>query len=69
MVLRVRSGLRYPPRLTAHAIVSEAPFVMFYLPRTARAVQRRKPRIALGSALVVAGAVARLRAASAEPLS
>jgi hypothetical protein len=33
-----------------------------------RAVQRRRPRIAAGSALVVAGAVARLRAASAEPL-
>ena len=46
----------------------EAPFAVFYGLRVPRAVQRRRPRIAAGSALVVAGAVARLRAASAEPL-
>jgi hypothetical protein len=33
-----------------------------------RAVQRRRPRIAAGSALTAAGSLARLRAASAEPL-
>jgi hypothetical protein len=42
--------------------------VVFYALRAARAVQRRRPRTAVGSALVVAGSVARLRAASAEPL-
>jgi hypothetical protein len=68
MILRVRSGLRNPRRLTVLAIAGEAPTAVFYVPRAARAVQRRKPRIAVGSALVVAGAVARLRAASAEPL-
>jgi hypothetical protein len=36
--------------------------------RLARSVQRRRPRIAAGSALVVAGSAARLRAAAAEPL-
>jgi hypothetical protein len=41
---------------------------VFTVLRAARAVQRRKPRIAAGSALIVAGWVARLRAASAEPL-
>ncbi len=64
----VRSGLRYPRRLTAGTIAGEAPAVVFYGARVARAVQRRRPRIAAGSALVAAGAVARLRAASAEPL-
>ena len=49
-------------------IATEAPDVMFYALRVARAGQRRRPRIAVGSALVVAGSVARLRAASAEPL-
>jgi hypothetical protein len=68
MVFGVRSGLRYPRRLTVLAIAGEAPAVMFYGLRVARAVQRRRPRIAVGSALVAAGAVARLRAASAEPL-
>jgi hypothetical protein len=68
MVLRVRSGLRNPRQLTVLAIANEAPTVVFYVPRVARAVQRRRPRIAAGSALVVAGSVARLRAASAEPL-
>jgi hypothetical protein len=68
MVVGVRSGLRQPRRLTALAITGEAPAVAFYALRVARAVQRRRPRIAVGSALVVAGSVARLRAASAEPL-
>ena len=68
MVLGVRSGLRHPRRLTVLAIADEAPITGFYVLRVPRAVQRRRPRIAVGSALVVAGSVARLRAASAEPL-
>jgi hypothetical protein len=68
MVLHVRSGLRTPQRLTVPAIVGEASSAVFYVPRAARAVQQRKPRLAVGSLLVVAGSVARLRAASAEPL-
>ena len=68
MVLGVWWGLRHPRRLTVLAIAGEAPFAVFYGLRVPRAVQRRRPRIAAGSALVVAGAVARLRAASAEPL-
>ena len=68
MVTGVRPGLRHPQRLTVLAIAGEAPAVVFYVLRVARAVQRRKPRIAAGSALVVAGSVARLRAASVEPL-
>jgi hypothetical protein len=68
IVLGVRSGLRRPRRLTVRAIANEAPFAVIYALRVPLAVQRRRPRIAVGSALVVAGAVARLRAASAEPL-
>jgi hypothetical protein len=68
IVLGVRSGLRHPRRLTVLAIAGEAPTAVFCALRVPRAVQRRKPRIAIGSALVAAGAVARLRAASAEPL-
>ncbi len=68
MVFGVRSGLRNPRRLTVLAIASEAPTVVFCVLRVARAVQRRRPRIAAGSVLVVAGAVARLRAAAVEPL-
>jgi len=68
MVFGVRSGLRHPRRLTVLAIAGEAPLAVFYALRVPRAVQRRRPRIAVGSALVAAGAVARLRAASAEPL-
>jgi hypothetical protein len=68
MVFGVRSGLRRLRRLTVLAIVGEAPLAVFYALRVPRAVQRRRPRIAAGSALVLAGAVARLRAASAEPL-
>jgi hypothetical protein len=68
MVFDVRSGLRRPRRLTVRAIADEAPLAVFYALRAARAVQQRRPRIAAGSALAVAGSVARLRAASAEPL-
>jgi hypothetical protein len=68
MVIGVRSGLRNPSRLTVLAIAGEAPAAVFCALRVARAVQRRRPRIAAGSVLVVAGSVARLRAASAEPL-
>ena len=68
MVIGVPWRLRHPRRLTVLAIASEAPAVVFGLLRVARAVQRRRPRIAAGSALVAAGSVARLRAASAEPL-
>ena len=68
MVLGVRSGLRNPRRLTVLAIANEALLTWVYVLRVPRAVQRRRPRIAAGSALVAAGAVARLRAASAEPL-
>jgi hypothetical protein len=68
MVLRMRYGLRHPRRLTVGAIADEAWTVVFFVLRAPRAVQRRRPRIAAGSALVVAGSLARLRAASAEPL-
>jgi hypothetical protein len=68
MVIGVPWRLRHPRRLTVLAIAMEAPNVVFYVLRVARAVQRRRPRMAVGSALVVAGSVARLRAASAEPL-
>jgi hypothetical protein len=68
IVLGVRSGLRRPRRLTVLAIAGEAPAAVLYGLRVPRAVQRRRPRIAAGSALVAAGAVARLRAAAAEPL-
>jgi hypothetical protein len=67
-VLRVRYGLGHPRRMTVGAIADEAWTVVFFGLRVPRAVQRRRPRIAVGSALVVAGSVARLRAASAEPL-
>jgi hypothetical protein len=68
MVFGVRSGLRSPRRLTLLAIARETPLAVFFALRAARAVQGGRPRIAAGSALVVAGSVARLRAASAEPL-
>jgi hypothetical protein len=68
MVLGVWWGLRYPRRLTVLAIASLAPNAVLTVLWAARAVQRRRPRIAVGSALVAAGSVARLRAASAEPL-
>ena len=68
MVIGVPWRLRHPRRLTVPAIANEAPNVAFNVLRVARAVQRRRPRMAAGSALVAAGSVARLRAASAEPL-
>jgi hypothetical protein len=68
MVISVPWRLRHPRRLTGLAIASEAPAVAHGVLRGARAVQRRRPRMAAGSALVAAGSVARLRAASAEPL-
>jgi hypothetical protein len=61
MVIDVRWRLRHPRRLTVLAIAAEAPNVVFYVLRVARAVQRRRPRMAIGSALVAAGSVARLR--------
>jgi len=68
MVIGVPWRLRHPRRLTVLAIATEAPNAVYNVLRAARAVQRRRPRIAAGSALVAAGSVARLRAASAEPL-
>ena len=68
MVFKVRYDLRHPRRLTVNAIASETIDTVFYVLRAARAVQRRRPRTAAGSALAAAAAVARLRAASAEPL-
>ena len=65
MVFGVRWGLRNPRRLTVLAIADEALITWVYVLRVPRA---GRPRIAVGSALVVAGSVARLRAASAEPL-
>ena len=68
MVIGVPWRLRHPRRLTVLAIAMEAPNVVLYVLGAARAGQRRRPRIAVGSALIAAGAVARLRAAAAEPL-
>jgi hypothetical protein len=68
MVLSVWWGLRWPRRLTVLAIAGEAQNAVITAPWLARAVQRRRPRMAAGYALVIAGSIARLRAASAEPL-
>ena len=68
MVIGVPWRLRHPRRLTVLAIAMEAPNAVYSVLRAARAVQRRRPRMAVGSALVAAGSLARLRAASAEPL-
>jgi hypothetical protein len=68
MVIDLPWRLRHPRRLTVLAIAAEAPNVVYSVLRAARAVQRHRPRMAAGSALVAAGSVARLRAASAEPL-
>ena len=68
IVFGVRSGLRHPRQLAAHAIASETFSTVTYVLVAARAVQRRRPRIAAGRALSAAGSLARLRAASAEPL-
>ena len=53
---------RPPQRLTVPVpvIAIEAPGVAFTVLQTARAVQQRQPRIAAGSALAVAGWVARV---------
>jgi len=68
MVLGAWWGLRWPRRVTLLATASVAPDAALNVLSAARAVQRRRPRIAAGHALLVAGSVARLRAASAEPL-
>jgi hypothetical protein len=68
MVIGMWWGLRWPRRRSVLAIAVEAPKAVITVPWVARAVQRRRPRIAAGYTLVVAGSVARLRAASAEPL-
>src|ERR1035437_461618 len=49
VVLSVPWRLRHPRRLTALAIANEAPNVAFNVLRAARAVQRRRPRMAAGS--------------------
>jgi hypothetical protein len=67
-VIGVPWRLRHPRRLTVLAIAAEAEPIAFYVLWAARAVQRRRPRMVAGSVLVAAGSVARLRAASAEPL-
>ena len=48
MVIGVPWRLRHPRRLTVLAIAAEAPNVVFGVLRAARAVQRRRPRIAAG---------------------
>jgi hypothetical protein len=68
VIISVPWRLRHPRRLTVLAIVMEAPNVVYGALRAARAVQRRRPRMTVGSVLVAAGSLARLRAASAEPL-
>ena len=68
VVFGVRSGLRHPQQLTVHAIASETFNTASYVLRAVRAGQQRRPRIAAGRALGAAGSLARLRAASAEPL-
>jgi hypothetical protein len=68
MVISVPWRLRHPRRLTVLAIAIEAPNTVYGVLRAARAVQQRRPRMAVGSALIAVGSVARLRAASAEPL-
>jgi hypothetical protein len=68
MVLGVWWGMRWPRRLTVLAIAVETQNAVIHAPWMARAVQQRRPRIAAGWALVAAASVARLWAASAEPL-
>ncbi|MGH3187277.1 MAG: hypothetical protein ACRDOL_08475 [Streptosporangiaceae bacterium] len=50
VVLSVPWRLRHPRRLTVLAIAMEAPNVGYEVLRAARAVQRRRPRMAAGSA-------------------
>ena len=59
VVIGVPWRLRHPRRLTVFAIAMEAEPIAFYVLRAARAVQRRRPRMAAGSALLAAGSVAR----------
>jgi hypothetical protein len=59
MVIGVWWGMRWPRRLTVLAIAVEAQNAVIRVPWLARAVQRRRPRIATGQALVIAGSVAR----------
>jgi len=68
IVIGVWWGLRWPRRLTVLAIAVVVSNAVIHVPWVARAVQRRRPRTAAGWALVAAASVARLRAASAEPL-
>jgi len=68
MVLGVWWGLRWPRRLSVLVIAGVAPAAVLDVLWAARAVQQRRPRMAAGYVLVAAGSVARLRAASAEPL-
>ena len=48
VVLSVPWRLRHPRRLTVLAIAMEAPNAGFGVLRAARAVQRRRPRLAVG---------------------
>src|ERR1700761_4142480 len=57
MVIGVWWGLRWPRRLTVLVIVLAAPNAVILVPWMARAVQRRRPRIAAGYVLVVGGSV------------
>lgn len=68
IVLGVWWGLRWPRRLTVPTIALVALNAVIQVPWVARATQRRRPRIAAGYVLVIAGSVARLRAAATEPL-
>ena len=68
MVIGVWWGLGWPRRLSVLAVAGEAPYVVVTALWAGRAVQRRRPRTTAGYALVVAGSVARLWAAAAEPL-
>ena len=63
----MRSGLRHPRQLTAHTIASETFSTVTYVLLAARAVQRRRPKIAAGRALSAAGSLARLRAYRLNP--
>jgi hypothetical protein len=67
-ILSVPWRLRQPRRLTVLAVATEAPNAAFNVVRAARAVQQRRPKMAVGSALITAGSLGRLRAASAEPI-
>ena len=51
IVFGVRSGLRHPRQLTVHAIASETFSTVTYVLLAARALQRRRPRIAASRAL------------------